>query len=180
VIAKPSILSEAWTGLRRPLLVALVIGCAASLMDAGVLTLRLALPTAIWWTYVPLVEILALFAASPAARRAGSWPQTIDRYFMGHGPALLWVVALAGCFAFIPAVTEFSWQPRDRVALDLALLVIAWSAYIDFQFFRRVLKQNAWRAARDLLVQRAIAWTVGLTIFVGGAGYQTLAVRLGL
>lgn len=180
MIPKPIIPSAAWTGLRRPLLVALVLGCGMSLMDARVLTLRLALPTAFWWTYVPMVEILALFAACPAARRAPSWPRIVDRYFMGHWPTLLWVMALAGCLAFIPPITVLSWQQRISVPFDSALLVIAWSAYIDFQFFRRGLKQSAWHAARDLLVQRAIAWTVGLTIFVGGAGYQTLAVRLGL
>jgi len=62
----------------------------------------------------------------------------------------------------------------------LVALAIAWSAYADFQFFRRNLKQSTWRAARDLVIQRAIAWTVGLTIFLGGAGYQTVASRLGL
>jgi hypothetical protein len=169
-----------WMALRRPMLVALVIGCVVSLLDARVLTARLAIPAAFWWTYVPLLEILGLFAASPAARRSGSWQRTIDLFFTGHGPWLLWMVALAAGFAFIPTVRIFSWVPHVRIALDSAVVIVAWSAYIDYQFFRRVLKQSAWRAGRDLLVQRAISWTLGLTIFVGGAGYQMLASRFGL
>jgi len=180
VIARKTDPTGVWIAVRRPLLVALIIGCVVSLLDSGVLTPRLAIPAAFWWTYVPLVEILALFAASPAARRSGCWQRTIDRYFAGHGPWLFWMAGLAAWFAFIPTVAILSWRPHIQIVFDSAALAIAWSAYADFQFFRRNLKQSTWRAARDLVIQRAIAWTVGLTIFLGGAGYQTVASRLGL
>jgi len=170
-----------WTALRRPLLVAVIFGCAVSLMDAGRLTLRLALPATLYWTFVPLVETLALFTASRAARRSGSWPRTIDLFFMGHEPWLFWVVAFSVYWAFLPAVAAFSWPPSGiRVWYIAAGLTAAWSAYLDFCFFRDVLQCTRWQAGRDLLLQRSLAWSAGLAIFLGSSGMQVIATRLRL
>ncbi|HWD00156.1 MAG TPA: hypothetical protein VG456_25530 [Candidatus Sulfopaludibacter sp.] len=177
---QPGRSAQICTAVRRPLLVSVVIGSSISLMDAGTVTLRLALPSAFWWSFLPVLEIVALFAASPAARRAGAWPLTIDRFFRGHGPSLLWLVVLAACCAYIPTPTLYAWPARDRVFLWAGCVAIVWSAALDFRFFHGGLKQNVWRAARDLLLQRCIAWSVGVTLFVGAAAYQTIATRLGL
>jgi hypothetical protein len=169
-----------WTAVRGPLLVAMVLGCCISLMDAGTLTLRLALPSAFWWTYVPLLEVVSLFAASRTARQAGPWAETIDCFFRGHYPWLLWLIALSAYFALNPTAEAFSWPARNRVWYYSADAVIVWSAYVDFQFFRKTLGMNAWRAGRDLAVQRAIAWGCGLAIFVGPAAYQMMSTWLGI
>ena len=142
--------------------------------------MRLALPAAIWWTFVPLIEILALFAASGAARAVRPWQRTIDLFFEGHGPWLVWLVAFSAYWAFLPAATAYSWPERYRVWLWSAVAIAGWSAWYDYRFLRRTLDLSPWRAARDLLLQRALAWTAGLAIFVGTAGYQTIASRLGL
>jgi hypothetical protein len=162
------------------LLVALFFGCAISLMDGGRLTLRLALPAAFYWTFVPLVETLALFATSRAARRAGPWPRTIDLFFMGHGPWLLWLVAFSAYWAFLPPVAAFSWPARNRIWFLSAEIVAVWSAYIDFCFFRCVLKCTVWQAGRDLLLQRSLAWSAGLFLFLGSSAIQVVATRFGL
>jgi len=45
-----------WLAVRRPLALALFLGCAVSLMASGTLTLRLALPAALYWTFIPLAR----------------------------------------------------------------------------------------------------------------------------
>jgi hypothetical protein len=169
-----------WVALRRPLLVAFVFGCAISLMDSGRLTLRLALPASIYWMFVPLLEIVSLFAASRAARRTRPWQRTIDLFFQGHAPWLLWLIAFSAYWAFLPTVTAFTWPGRDRVWLYSAGLVAAWSAYVDFRFFRAALACTRRQAVRDLLLQRILSWTAALAIFLGPPGYQVIASRLGL
>lgn len=172
--------SAAWVGLRRPLLVAAFLGCAISLMDSGRLSLRLALPAAVYWTFVPVLEIASLFAVSAAARRALPWHETVDRFFQGHGPWLLWIAGFSAYWAFLPTVTAYSWLFKYRLFEGSAFAVLVWSAYVDFRFFRRELKLSAGRACRDLLLQRLLSWSVGLALFVAPAGVQVLASSLGL
>ncbi len=169
-----------WTALRRPMLVAVVFGCSFSLMDASRLTLRLALPAAIWWTFIPILEAAALFCASARARSVRPWQRTVDQFFETHRPWLLWVAAFSAYWAFLPIATAFSWPERYRAWFWSAAAVTVWSAWLDYRFFRRALGLPRWPACRDLLLQRVISWTIGLAIFVGPAGYQTIASRLGL
>lgn len=165
--------------LRRPLFVALVFGCTISLMDAGRLTLRLALPAAIWWTWVPLLEILSLYAASPTARRM-PWRPTIDAYFRSHTLWLVWLIAFSAYWAFLPAETAFAWLWRHNVWYIAAAIVVTWGAWLDYGFFRQILKRSPWQAGRELFFQRLLAWISGAAIFAGTAGWQTLATKLGL
>lgn len=148
-------------------------------MDAGRLTLRLALPAALWWSFVPVLEILSLFAASRTARRM-PWLTTIDAYFKSHTPWLLWIVVFSAYWAFLPAEKAYVWFWWHNLWYASAGMVVAWSAYLDFRFFRTVLKRSRGQAARELLVQRALAWSAGAVIFVGTAGWQILATRFGL
>ena len=46
--------SGSWIALRRPLALSLFLGYAISLMASGT-SLRLALPAALYWSFVPLV-----------------------------------------------------------------------------------------------------------------------------
>ena len=45
-------------------------------------------------------------------------------------------------------------------------MVLVWSGYIDFWFFRRIFGSTPARAVGDLLVQRVICWTAALAVFV--------------
>src|SRR4051812_48942776 len=55
-------LDNVWLAVRRPLLVALVLGCATSLMTSGRLTLRLLVPAAVYWSFIPVLEVAGLWA----------------------------------------------------------------------------------------------------------------------
>src|SRR5450432_2588253 len=116
-----------WTFCRRPTLVALVFGCAISLMTSGRLTLRLALPAAIVWTFVPLLEMASLAAVWHIKRPAISLPRAIDLFFMGHAPWSLWLVGFAAIWAFVPTVQVFAWTGPKWIWFGTALAVMAWS-----------------------------------------------------
>jgi hypothetical protein len=166
--------------MRRVLLAAVVFGCAISLMDGGRLTLRLALPAALWWSFVPLLEMLSLFAASGAARRMPDRRRTVRLFLAGDTAWLLWLLAFAAYWAFLPTETAYGWAPRNRFWFGTAALVALWSGYVDFRFCRGILKLGRWQAARDLLLERLLAWGIGLAIFVWPAGLQMVESWLGV
>jgi hypothetical protein len=169
---------NAWIALRRPLLVAFVLGCAVSLMTSGRLTLRLALPATVYWTFVPVCQIATLSVV--ARRRKMPFAHLIDSYFQSHTAWLVWVMTFAAIWAFLPAPTVYSWMFRKSLLYASAGLVFAWSAYVDFGFFRRVLGRPPVHAARDLAIQRLFCWAMGLAIFVAPGGWQVVASAMGL
>src|SRR5262245_23357465 len=82
---------SAWLFWRRPLLVVLIYCCGFSLMTEGRLSLHLAGSTAMYWLFLPLVEIAGLVAVQRGRLEA----RVIDRFFTGHGPWLLFVIAFS-------------------------------------------------------------------------------------
>jgi hypothetical protein len=164
-----------WLAVRRPLLFAIVLGCTVSFAASGRLTLRLVFPAIIYAALVPLIEVLALravHAKSPFSR-------SLDLFFAGFGPWLLWLLAFATIWTFASPVNAFRWTgPRWDLYVVGALAL--WSGYIDFCFFRYVFQRSPRRAARDLLVQRAISWTLAVLIFGGGSLWSELVGSLGI
>jgi len=57
------------------------------------------------------------------------------------------------------------------------LLVILWSAYTDWCFFRSVSPE---RVGRNLIIQRVLCWSVGLVIFGGGSLWTGVRGILGV
>jgi hypothetical protein len=57
------------------------------------------------------------------------------------------------------------------------LVVILWSAYIDFWFFRTMLSANRAAAIRDVLVQRLLTWTAVFLVFAVEAWTPGALVR---
>src|SRR5262245_62065856 len=82
------------TAVRRPLFLALVLGSLASLLATGGLGIRVVATSALAWSFVPSVEALALAALT--WRRRKDLPVLIDRFFAGHAPWTLLLVAIAG------------------------------------------------------------------------------------
>lgn len=162
-----------WLAVRRPLTIAFCLGCAVSLMATGILTLRLALPAALYWSFVPLVELAGLAAALRSRLRADA----IDDFFAAHGPWLLWLAAFAALWAFVPAPVVIGGAGFPRVWYYAGGLAAIWSGWLDLTFFRRRGEHSPIVA---VLVQRAVSWPLGMLIFVAPAGWQTVAARLGL
>jgi hypothetical protein len=97
-----------------------------------------------------------------------------DLFLMGHGAWLLWLLAVAAILAFADPVDGFRWTAAPWGWSSLAL-VIVWSCYIDYCFFRCVSDHPA----RNLMLQRATCWGIGLAIFGGGSLWPGLLGILG-
>jgi hypothetical protein len=152
-----------WLALRRPLFVAFILGCGISLMTTGVLTLRLLISVTAYWTFVPAIEALGLIAVLRKPSGNASWAATIDRFFVGHGTWTLFMTVLAASLAFLPPHT--AWRLLTTVWLVVLVVVLAWSAYVDFCFFRWVTGASWASAARRLLVHRLLTWTAIFIVF---------------
>jgi hypothetical protein len=160
LIDKPG--GRAWV---RPLCFALLCGCGVSMATSGRVTLRLAGPVTIYAALIPLLEIGILrWLLGPKISRA------VDLFFMGHAAWSLWLLALAGIFAFLDPMKAYRVTGPPWGLASLAL-VVGWSAYTDWCFFRCVSPE---RAGRNLTVQRVVCWTIGLGIFGGGSFWPGL------
>jgi hypothetical protein len=172
--------SGAWLAIRRPLLVAAVFGCAVSLMTSGRVSLRLAAPATLYWSFVPLLELTGLAAVWPWKRSQVSFARAIDLFFVSHTPWSLWLCAFAAVWAFFPPARVFAWTASPWSWYGPALAVALWSACLDFRFFRSVSGRTPTIACRDLAVQRVIAWTGGVAWFMGSAAWQVVTSRFRL
>jgi hypothetical protein len=168
-------LARAWIAVRRPLFVAFVLGCSVSLMTSGRVTLRLAGPATVHWSFVPLAGIAGLAVVSGRRLRA----ETIDEFFHGYLPWMLLIIAFAALWAFVPAPIAFARTGYAWVWEGLATVALVWSSRTDLHFFERMGRTRR-EAMRDLLVHRLVSWPIALAIFVWSAGLQVIASGLGL
>jgi hypothetical protein len=154
-----------WLYWRRPLLTVLILCSGISLLATDRFSLHVAGSTAIYWSFLPLVEIAGL----AAVRRR--WPEArvVDRFFMGQGPWLLFIIAFAayssrpaGAVA-TPAVFTF-WEAA-------AAATLLWSCWIDYRFFASLGK---------LVLHRVVSWTLFGAIFAGSWLWMETGGRLGL
>jgi hypothetical protein len=150
-------------GFRRPAIVLLVLAAMASLLATNGLTGRIALPAAFSWCFVPAAEVLALAAVTWRRRRALPLSILIDRFFAGHGTWTLVLIVASGILASVPP--GMVWWLLTGPCLWAALLVIIWSAYVDYCFFRFVIGAGRAAAGRDVVVIRLMTWTVVVWIF---------------
>jgi hypothetical protein len=166
---------DKWLGVRRPLLFAFVLGCTVSFTASGRLTLRLVVPATLYAGLQVLIEVVALAAVRPKERTI-SFCRAFDLFFAGFGPWLLWLLTFGAIWAFASPVNAFRWTgPRWDLYVLGALAL--WSGYIDFCFFRYVFQTTRRRATLDLLLQRAISWTLAVLIF-GGSSLASEIVRM--
>lgn len=175
--------AEARVLLRRPLLFAFVLGCAVSAAGSGRFSLDLIADGMVSFAFVPAGE-LAAFAIVYwywywiGRRRSGAgleplpFAQAADAFFVGNAPWLLWVVVLLAAAVVV--------TPRESMSLFMpaiysSVVPLTWAAYLDFQFFRRVMSRTAGAALAHVVVYRAIAWSLILGYFLGIALVPELA-----
>jgi hypothetical protein len=161
-----------WIAARRPWYAALLLGATVSLLVTGTLTVRLVLGGALTWSFVPFFEAASLAVVSQGRPSALSRARALDLYFAGRGAWSLALIALGAVAACSPPLVVYfwasSWRQRGLLAAFL-FPVAAWSAYVDFCFFRVVLEYSWPRALRRLAAQRALSWTASLVYFAGMA-----------
>ena len=148
--------STFWTAARRPLFLCLVIGCVISLLGTSVATMRFIGASAMYWSFVPLIEILGL--AIVVWRRRGSrrFASLIDAFFAGHAAWTIFLLLLGAVMAVAPP--QYWWFLLTRPAMAGLVAVTGWSAYVDLCFFRYVCGAPLASAIRSTLLNRVIVW----------------------
>lgn len=161
------------TAWRRPVALLVAFGALVSVLASGRLSVRLILDGAVSFAFVVAIEIAALAIASRtglSGRRDSGGPapapfaREIDVFFIGNAPWLLWMIAAGALFSVVPPRAFGSWF---RFAFAGCLVPAVWSAWIDFHFFRDVLRRPPRGAWRAVLVNRAVGWVATIGIFLG-------------
>jgi hypothetical protein len=131
---------------------------------------------AISFAFVPLIEWFALRVAVGRRVPHGlSAAAVTDTFFMGNAPWLMWMVAMASIFGAIPPRALSPWFIP---LLATFVLPFAWSLWIDYNFLRVVVLRPRVKAIQDLLLLRAIGWTIGGTYFFGIAAWSLVEPTL--
>lgn len=151
--------------LARPLLVAVVIGCALAIGATGRITFGLSLSTLLCWSFVPALQLLT--GAGVMARHPGSpgIAGRIDLWFMGHAPWSLWLLAAAAILTAAGDTTRIEW-----LVVASALIPAVWTGIITCAFFQVVQRAPRRSAVRMAFAHQSV--TVALVI-----GYLFLVAR---
>jgi hypothetical protein len=159
---------NAWIALKRPLFLAFLLGCTVSFLTVRTLSVRLIVPGMIYWSFVPLIEIGALIAVCRGDHQNISLPRLIDSFFSGYRPWFLWLTGMCAIWSLLaPAAKSLDWTISVLWLFCGVAVAVPWSAYIDFRFFTSILRRDRARAARELVIQRLISWSV-IMLIVGG------------
>jgi len=155
--------STFWMAVRRPVFLTLVIACVVSLLATSVATLRLVGPTALYWSFVPVVEILALTIVLWSRRNSQTLASLVDVFFVGHAAWTLFLLLFGAALALSPP--QHWWFLVTRPAIAGIVLAAGWSAYVDVCFFRYVCGATLSSAIGSAALFRVIAWIVFFWIF---------------
>jgi hypothetical protein len=158
--------------LRRPAFVALMLGCGISLLASARLSFGLAISTSLCWSFVPIAEIVALLLVGRNNRAGLLIPQVIDLFFAGHAHWLLWILAAALAFSFLPLTLAQTLFPFWL--LGGGLVVLVWSLWIDYHFFRGPLGESRSGAIRKLGLQRLVSWTLIVAVYCYGSFWPSI------
>jgi hypothetical protein len=166
-LADLPIVEDRWSAVKRPLFMALLLGCMVSLVVSQRLTLRHVAGGAVNASILLLGQIAALAIVCGRERRS-SFPRTIELFFAGYGPWTLWILAFSAVWSFASTSRAFTLAGPGTM-VPTAALVTVWSCYINYRFFERVFQRSRARAAWDVGRLFATSCCVCILIFGWGA-----------
>jgi hypothetical protein len=147
-----------WVAVRRPALVALVLGAATAVSSTGHLTIRLLIGGIVCWSFVPLLQMaIAAAIMRSAASQSIALPRRLDLWFMGHAPWSLWIIAAMSTMGAAPMAAHVEWA-----IMASAVVPIVWTSIIGAAFCRVVLGDSAAVALARTALQQAVTWTIAL------------------
>jgi hypothetical protein len=151
--------------LRRPALVALVLGATVAIGATRHVTPALLLSTTACWAFVVLLQLaVALPLIAAPARHTVGLPRAIDLFFASHAPWSLWMLAAA---AWGPSAVGRPLAP----VLIAALAPLVLTPRMIAAFFREVLELDAREARLRTLVQQAATWGIPLALYATAVGF---------
>jgi hypothetical protein len=141
--------------LKRPLLVAVILGTCVCIYAVQRVTLGLMLSAVLTWSFAVIVQLLAAAALVVSSkRRRVSLPAAMDLFFMGHAPWSLWLLAVAAWAAWLPHPVKM-----DYIVLATAAVPFAWTAVIVFAFCQEVLNDAPRVAVIRTIFHQSLIWT---------------------
>lgn len=145
---------------RRPLFVALAFGAFTSFTVSGRLTFQLLIDGTLFWSLIPVLQMLVMAAVVFAFSRGRvSIPTAIDLFFMGHGPLLFWLLGVAGACLFFPSREIYLWPTVWGWLLPISLVVVLiWSNVTTLGFLKGALNLSPLGAGKALLLYTMIFW----------------------
>jgi hypothetical protein len=147
------------TVLRRPLLVAIVLGVSTAMGATGHVTPALVLSTTICWSFVVVLQAaIALAVVAGPARRTVGLARGLDLYFAAHAPWSLWMLAAV---AWAPSAIG---RPMTPILVAAAVPLVL-TPRILTAFFREVLELNPRHAMARTAAQQAITWVTFVSLF---------------
>ena len=158
--------ADGWGFLQRPLFQAFLLGAIASLGIARRLSLPLVLSAGIAWSFVPALQIASVLAVRRSVGHRSLPPgRSIDLYFMGQGPWLLWLLVLVAVQGLLPPErAAAAMGPKGPLFWSFAVPLL-WSPLLTYAFLRGALQASRARALRALGLHTALIWGVVLGFF---------------
>lgn len=138
------------TAAARALLFLFVIGAFVSFTAAGRLVAFHVASSMVAWAFLPIIQgaLFALILRFSGPKDGPGMARALGLYFTGHGPWMLFFMALAGMCLFAPSVyATFTWLLQHGVLPVAMLVVIVWSGVITFACFRAGIGMQRGRAA---------------------------------
>jgi hypothetical protein len=166
-----------WVALRRPLSIAILLGCMVSLVVSQRLTLRHVAGGAVNASLLLLGQIAALGIVRGRERKF-SFSRTIDLFFASFGPWTLWILSFSAIWSFASTSRAFTLAGPGTM-LPTALLAAIWSCSLNYRFFEHVLHRSRARAVWDVLRLSAMSSCMCILIFGWGALWPELMRLLG-
>jgi hypothetical protein len=167
-LAKVADDSGIWIMIRRPLFVALVVGSFVSITVSGRLTILLLLDGMVFWSFVPILQgILMSGIVVIFGHRRIPTSTAMDLFFMGHGPWLMWLLAVAASCLFFPVKQFYLWPMQSGWLLPVSLLgAWIWSSVTSFAFLRGTLELSKLRASALLVLYTILLWSLVISLLV--------------
>jgi hypothetical protein len=150
--------TSGWRFLKRPAVVALVLGAAIAFGATGHLTLGLLASGVLCWSFVVLIQMATAAAIMrPAERRSMPLSARLDLWFLGHAPWSLWILGATTLLGTAPVTRRVEWP----IILS-SVIPMAWTSVIAAAFCRVVLSDSRERAIIRTAVHQSVTWTVAL------------------
>lgn len=154
--------ATALIALRRPALVAVILGAAMAIGATGHVTLSLWASTTACWSFATAIQLaVALAVIGVPARRVTGVARGLDLFFAGHAPWSLWLLAFAAWTVVVPPLEQLHFSRYTNLT---ALIPLAWTARLVYAFHVQVLRCAPWTALRRTLLHQALTW--GITILL--------------
>jgi len=149
----------AFAALRRPIVVAVVLGAGMALSSTRHVTPSLVVSTTVVWSFVVIAQVAIALAVMPRSETSNvGRARALDLFFASHAPWSLWMLCAA---IWGPPLIGHPLKP-----LWLAALVpIALTPRIIAAFFREVLGLDQHRATVHTLVHQTLTWGLLAAIF---------------